>query len=498
MIIVGLGPGGMDFLTVGTLDILKTARNLFIRTGKHPAAEELSEAGIRFSTFDYLYEQCADFERVYVEIAETVVKAAQEGHVVYAVPGHPLVGEESVRRITGFAHEAGVTCKILPAMSFLDPVVASLGLDLSGGLRLTDGLDLTGDRNDCIYGIDPHIPNLIMQVYNPLVASEVKISLMNFYPDEHMVKVIRAAGLPGQERIQEIALFELDRISWIDHLTCVFVPPFHESKSVVSRFPLDRIVDVLERLRDIDGCPWDREQTHTSLKKYLVEETYEVLDAIDEGNMYKVCEELGDLLLQIAFQAQIAREDGFFDMNDVVTAISEKLVRRHPHVFGSATVKTSDEVSVNWEAIKKGELEEKGEIRQSLLDGIPRNLPALMKADKIQHKAAKVGFDWPDYVGALDKVLEEITELRETIPGDNRDRVLEETGDLLFAVVNLARLLKIDAEEALILAVKKFKERFMYMEKQAAQAHSALGQMDLEALDSLWEEAKNRLESKKT
>jgi len=313
-----------------------------------------------------------------------------------------------------------------------------------------------------------------------------------------MITVISAAGIPELERVAEVPLYELDRLTWIDHLTCVYLPPHDETKSVVSRYPLDRMADILEQLRDVNGCPWDREQTHISLKKYLIEETYEVLDAIDEGNMYKVCEELGDLLLQIVFHAQIARESGFFDLNDVIEIISEKLVRRHPHVFGSVSVKNSEEVSANWEEIKKGELEKKGEIRQSLLDGIPKNIPALVKADKIQCKAAKVGFDWPDYSGALDKVKEEISELIEVVSGDDQDRVQDEIGDLLFAVVNLARLLKVNSDEALIMAIQKFKERFVYMENAASQACVNLREMDLQELDMLWEKAKKGLKGKKS
>ena len=496
--IVGLGPGGMDTLTIGTMERLKNAATLMLRTGKHPVADELSLLGIRFSTFDFLYKERPDFAGVYADIAEAVIKAAGEGQVVFAVPGHPLVGEESVRQIIFRAEKAKIEYKIIPAMSFIDPVLTCLGLDLSSGLKLVDGLGLAGQEwtPECIP--DPTVPTLLMQVYNQLVASEVKLSLMNYYPDEHLVTVISAAGSPVQQRVLQVPLFEMDRLQWIDHLTCVFIPPYPDSKTSVSRYPLDSIVDILERLRDIDGCPWDREQTHESLKKYLIEETYEVLDAIDEGNMYKVCEELGDLLLQIAFHAQIAREDGFFDINDVVESISQKIIRRHPHVFGDISVNSSEEVSFNWEEIKKGELAEKGEIRQSLLDGIPRNLPALMKADKIQHKAAKVGFDWPDYMGALDKVFEEIAEIKEALAEKNQDKISDETGDLLFAAVNLARLLKVNSEEALVMAIGKFKERFMYMEKLAAQGATDLQVMDLTALDKLWEEAKSRLKGKKT
>ncbi|MDT3698775.1 MAG: nucleoside triphosphate pyrophosphohydrolase [Thermincola sp.] len=494
---MGLGPGGADSVTIGTWDRLKSAAKLLVRTGEHPAAEELVAAGVRFETFDFLYEKCEDFQEIYREIASSVIKAAISGPVVYAVPGHPLVGEESVRQVISLAGETGITWEVMPAMSFLDPVQTSLGLDISTGLKLLDGLGLAGPAINPAYRPDPLVPNLVMQVYNHRVASEVKLSLMEYYPDEHTIKVIRAAGIPGQEKIAEIPLFELDRLDWIDHLTCVYLPPHRDAKAMVSRFPADPLVDIMERLRDVGGCPWDREQTHESLKKYLVEETYETLEAIDEGNMYKVCEELGDLLLQVAFHAQIAREDGSFDMNDIIEGISRKLVRRHPHVFGGVKVNGSAEVSANWDEIKKGELEEKGEVRQSLLDGIPLSLPALMKADKIQHKAAKVGFDWPDYNGALSKVFEEIAELQEALARGEQKSIFHETGDLIFAVVNLARLLKVNSEEALEATIRKFRERFIYMEKRALQIGVNLQKMDLTELDKLWEEAKVSLEGKK-
>lgn len=492
--IVGLGPGGLENLSVGSLEIMKTASNLLLRTGKHPVVEELRKMGLSFGTFDHLYEQSNNFEEVYTGIAEAVIKESLNGPVVFAVPGHPLVGEESVRKIIKKAGELGISYTVAPAMSFLDPILSALGADVSN-FKLIDGLKLIGEEPLPEAYPEPAIPNIIMQVYNTLIASEVKLTLMRFYPDEHPVKVISAAGVPGLERIENIRLYELDRLKWIDHLTCIYIPPCHESNTIVSRYPVDRLVDLLERLRDVDGCPWDREQTHESLKKYMVEETYEVLDAIDEGNMYKVCEELGDLLLQVVFHAQIARENGFFDVNDITKVISEKIVRRHPHVFADVNVKNSDEVSVNWEEIKKGELKEKGEIRQSLLDGIPKHLPALMKADKIQRKAAKIGFEWPDYTGALDKVFEEINEIKEAISLDRQDLVRDEVGDLLFATVNLSRMLHIDSEEALMLTVKKFRNRFRFMEDWAAKANHKLEEMDLEQLDRLWEEAKLKLKN---
>ncbi len=492
--IIGLGPGCLEAVTLGAFEKMKSSSNLLFRTGIHPVVQELTNLGIKFSTFDYLYEKAMSFDEVYDEISRSVIKVAQISPVVYAVPGHPLVGEESVNRALNLAKEAGIAYEVLPAMSFLDPLLVGLQIEMSN-FKLIDGLKLIGEQPFSEAFPEPLIPNIIMQVYNSMVASEVKLSLMKFYPDEHPIKVVRAVGLPNLERVEDICLYELDRLEWIDHLTCIYVPPYAESKTKVSRYPFDSLVDLMEGLRDEGGCPWDREQTHESLKKYLVEETYEVLDAIDEGNMYKVCEELGDLLLQIAFHAQIARENGFFDINDVTNVISEKIIRRHPHVFGNIHVENSAEVSVNWEEIKKGELQAKGEIRQSLLDGIPKHLPALMKADKIQRKAAKVGFEWPDYTGALDKVTEEIEEVKEAISLEKEDLIRDEIGDLLFASVNLSRMLGVNPEDALLSTVRKFRDRFVFIEKTAAASGVKLEELDLEALDKLWEEAKVRLKS---
>lgn len=251
-------------------------------------------------------------------------------------------------------------------------------------------------------------------------------------------------------------------------------------------FPIDSLVEVMETLRSEQGCPWDKQQTHESLKKYLLEETYEVLDAIDEKNMHKLCEEMGDLLLQIAFHAQISREKGHFDMNDVVKGITQKLIRRHPHVFAGESAETPEQVVKKWEEIKSQEQDKP----KPLLD-VPKNFPALFRAQKIQEKAARVGFDWPDINGAWEKVSEEITELKEAnIKGVGQK---EELGDVLFAVVNLARFMDVNAEEALRDTIDKFVKRFSYIEDQAKLANLNLKDMTLGEMDQLWEEAKVRL-----
>lgn len=251
---------------------------------------------------------------------------------------------------------------------------------------------------------------------------------------------------------------------------------------------LQRLLDIMEKLRSPEGCPWDREQTHQSLKRNLLEETYEVLEAIDTNDPAILVDELGDVLLQVVFHAQIGKESGTFTMEDVINAVSDKLVRRHPHVFADVQVDSVSDVLENWDAIKK--TEKASENRTSLLDGVPKEFPALMRAEKIQKKAAKVGFEWDDIHGAIDKFHEELGEFRDAIQENDPEHLTEELGDLLFALVNIARYVKVDPELALQQSTAKFVQRFHYIEKQAEHSNRNLEDMSLEEMDKLWNEAK--------
>ncbi len=253
---------------------------------------------------------------------------------------------------------------------------------------------------------------------------------------------------------------------------------------------LDRLVNLMARLRGPDGCPWDREQTHQSLKPYLIEETYEALDAIDRDDSDGLRDELGDVLLQVVFHAQLAREDARFTLDDVAATTSEKLIRRHPHVFGKATADTPGQVVDNWEAIKSRERREKG-LNPSILDGIPRQLPALLRARRIQERAARSGFDWQNTDEVVDKVREEVGEFLEAWREADQTGVEEELGDLLFSLVNLARFLKICPENALRKTVRKFETRFRYIEHELAKQGRNPQDASLEEMDRLWEASKN-------
>jgi MazG family protein len=247
--------------------------------------------------------------------------------------------------------------------------------------------------------------------------------------------------------------------------------------------PIDRLKQIVQRLRAPDGCPWDREQTHESLKPHVIEECYELVDAIDDKDDQGMLEELGDLLLQVVLHAQMASEEGRFDFDSVADVISEKLIRRHPHVFGDTKLATSDAVLKQWDAIKRREKTE----RASALDGVPRGLPALARAQKTQSKAARVGFDWANAEGSLQKVKEEIEELERVETGE---KLAEELGDLLFSVVNFARKSKLDAEELLQAATRKFSDRFRKMEALAESRGLSFSSLTLSEMDELWEQVK--------
>ena len=253
----------------------------------------------------------------------------------------------------------------------------------------------------------------------------------------------------------------------------------------------EMLLDIMARLRGPGGCPWDREQTRTSLKAYLIEEAYEVLEAIEAGDPDALQEELGDLLLQVVFHAQIARELGDFTMADLLERLCEKLVTRHPHVFGDASVGSASEALVQWEAIKQREAEAQGR-RRSVIDGVPRALPALLRAQRLQTKAGRVHFDWPDARAAWEKVKEEVVETNEALASGDRERVREELGDVLFSVVNVARLAAIDAEDALGTAIEKFQRRFTGMEADLIARGRSVTTVSQEELERSWRAAKAR------
>jgi len=479
--VLGLGAGDIEQLPVGIYRRLQKASPLYLRTGEHPVVRSLEEEGIQFHSFDEIYEKHDRFEDVYEEIVSILLEKVREGDVFYAVPGHPLVAEKTVQLLLEAERKQLCNVVIEGGQSFLDPLFTSLQIDPIEGFQLVDA---TAFRLDELQ-LKHHI--IFCQVYDQFVASEVKLALMEQLPDEYEIYVVTAAG-SKQEKIEKIPLYELDRVTTLNNLASVYVPPVKEETLLYQRFETLRYV--IATLRGPNGCPWDRKQTHESLKKYLLEEAYELLDAIDEQDDDHIVEELGDVLLQVMLHAQIGEDEGMFSINDVIYNITEKMIRRHPHVFADVNVENADEVVQNWESIKA---KEKGTNTASLLDGVAKSLPGLLKAYQYQKKAAKVGFDWQDVEPMWQKVSEEIGEFQqEASIKNNKQKLTNEFGDLLFALVNIARYYEIDPEEALAMTNRKFYRRFSYMEEQIKEQGLDITSLTLEELDAFWEKAKKQ------
>lgn len=520
--IVGLGPGAVGHLSLETMGFLQNCAQVILRTAVHPTVAELEKQNVKFTSCDDLYEKAVSFEEVYNSVVERVLAAAQNGDVVYAVPGSPLVAEKTVVLMRTAVKEQGVKLVIKPSMSFLDLAYVELGIDPIAGLQIIDAQDFAE-----IAGAGQH-PLMITQVYSQMVASDLKIALMDVLPDEYEIYFLRNLGLPDEE-CRPIKLYELDRQPNIDHLTSAYVPPLAEGaentvfekvedaadvpgiitfgededdfadegeeegyaedflpEAGFDDFDIQPLADVMRTLREPGGCPWDREQTHKSIRSNMIEEVYEYLEAVDADDVAGMREELGDVLMQVVFHARMAQEAGRFDLQDVIDEVVDKLIRRHPHVFGDTHVDNSDEVLVNWEAIKKQEKQE----RKHVLDGVTQGLPALLRAYKLQSKAAKVGFDWPDSASVWAKVQEELGELQEALQAGDKAAAESELGDVLFAVVNYVRHYGIEPEVALDGTNNRFAARFNYVEKQVEDSGKGWQDFTLAELDKFWDEAK--------
>jgi len=471
--VVGLGPAGPELVTPQTLDEISRTSRRFLRTSRHPAAAVSSD----WITFDSVYDRAANFADVYEEIADTLIGEAVGGDLVYAVPGSPLVLERTVELLREAASAGRVELEVLPAMSFLDVAWSRLAIDpVEEGVRLIDGhLFATAAAGQTG-------PLLVAHCHATHVLSDIKLAVES---GPRSVVVLQRLGL-ADERVFEVEWAELDREVDADHLTSIYIPELAEP--VAAEFVrFDELVRVLR-----EKCPWDREQTHASLRRYLLEETHETLEALDARAALDdsvvdhslddhLAEELGDLLYQIFFHARLGAERGAFTVADVARGVHEKLVVRHPHVFGDVDADDTSTVLRNWEQIKAAE---KG--RRSAMDGIPPALPGLMLALKVQKRAASAGFDWDGGAEvAYRDVEDELAEVR-------ADPSEHEVGDLLFAAVQVARRLDHDPEAALRAAAQRFARRFRAVEQLASDSGVGLTALDEAGLTALWETAKSR------
>lgn len=480
LVVVGLGPAGLEATRDAERALLEDPGvTVVVRTAYHPAAEEL--AAIRgVIACDDLYEDSGGFDEVYRAIAARVIEAAAIAPTVYAVPGSVVVGERTVPLVIAAAEREGIAVEVRPGASFIELACAAVGVDPIGdGLQILDGRHLP----------DPlplHLPTLVTQVDSPLVAAEVSVSLGRTLQDDASVTIIDRVGT-DDAAVTTVPLSALTSATFGPRTT-LFLPA--ASVGILGLIATNRI---LRR-----ECPWDAKQTHHTLVSHLVEETYETVEAIsrlparapggdpDLGAYAELEEELGDLLIQVVFHSTMAYEAGAFDFDEVAEGIRRKVVARHPHVFGDVEVANAEEVIGNWEAIKTIEKQ-----RASLMDDVPDAVPGMSRADKIQGRASAVGFDWSEPGPVFDKVGEELDELRAV--SAEPERATDELGDVLFAVVNLARHLGVDPEVALARANDKFAARFRVVERLGAERGLNLRELSLEELDALWDEAKHGL-----
>lgn len=479
IIVMGLGAGDLNQLPYGVYKKLKMVKRCYTRTIDHPVIAELQQEGILFDSFDTVYEKYDSFKEVYEHISDTLIELAKESDVLYTVPGHPMVAEMTVQLLIEKTAARGIELSIEGGQSFLDALFQAVKIDPIDGFQLLDGTALKKDELQ----VTQHL--IIGQVYDAFMASEVKLTLMEKYPDDYEVALVTAAG-SEQEVVKWLPLYELDREAELSNLTSVYVPPIKDAALLNKEFT--NLRRIIAELRGPNGCPWDQQQTHESLKKYLLEEAYELIDAINDDDTDAVISELGDVLLQVMLHAQIGEDEGMFSVDDVIEAISEKMIRRHPHVFSDTEVSSVDDVKNNWAEIKRAESNEQEP--ESLLDGVEKSLPQLLVAYDYQKRAAKVGFDWKEEAPMWDKVMEEIAEFREAVQHKDEKEMQKEYGDIIFALVNIARFFDIYPEEALQTTNRKFAERFRYIEQCVKQEGKAFADYTLEQLDQFWNEAK--------
>lgn len=473
VVVVGLGPGDDSLVTPATLETIASTTPRFLRTARHPSAHLVAEA----TSFDEVYEKADTFDEVYRTIGERLASEAHShGRILYAVPGSPLVLERTVAHLRA---RTDIETRIHPAISFLDEAWRALGIDpVEHGVRLVDGHEFA------VSAAGHSGAMLVAHTHANWVLSDIKLSIEDPDPNTTVI-VLHHLGLPD-EQVVTTTWSDMDRVVEADHLTSLFIP----SLGVPVGAELVAFHSLSRTLRE--RCPWDQEQTHQSLVRYLLEETYELVDAIerldpeDPGSDADFIEELGDVLYQVAFHAAIAEEQGRFTIADVARDVHDKLVARHPHVFGDLDATTAAEVEATWDAIKKTEKPS----RKAIFDGVVAASPSLLLATKTQQRAAKAGFDWPDHSGPLDKVREELDEVMAAISTGDTDALHGEIGDLLFAVVNVARHLDIEPESALRSAVGKFRSRVEAVERLVLEQGAKMDQMTLSELDELWKVVK--------
>jgi tetrapyrrole methylase family protein / MazG family protein len=476
--IIGIANGKKENLTIKAYEKIESAEKLFLQTGEIPFGNELKKD---YKTFDRFFEESEDFDILKKSIAKELVHNSKQSNIVFCALGD-IAQNEVVSEIIEEANKGKIELEIiygLPCdcenigMAMVNKEIKPYGIKTISGYSF----EMPDNSNEGMH---------IYEIDSLYLASEIKIELLKIFGGDKTVYISNE-----QTKSKKILLEELDRQQGYGYSFCAYIPPSQFNDK--TGYTFSDLLKIMSVLRSVDGCPWDKEQTHKTLRKFLLEESYEVLDAIENDSMDMLYDELGDVLLQVVFHGQIGKEHREFDSLDITTAICKKMISRHPHVFGQTIANTSKKVLDNWEKLKE---EEKGidSFTHNLKD-VPKAMPSLMRSQKVQKRAAACGFDWDDYRLPLKKVYEELGELEEDIKQEKNPE--EEMGDLLFAITNLARHLKINAEMTLYKGVEKFIMRFEDMEKQAEESNISLDKMTLDEMDLLWEKSKKRMSLKK-
>jgi tetrapyrrole methylase family protein/MazG family protein len=477
--LLGLGPGNLELVTREAWSLLNSISEIYLLTAHHPAVKEFPE-GLKVHSFGEMLEHEGDYVRLFNHIVKNVMELGRrpEG-VVYGIPGHPLMTEETGPEIFRQAKAEGLPIRLVEGVSLIDSALTSIGLQTSPSLSLIDATELETKYHPLF---PPNIPVLITRIHSKGSLKKIKTTLLTLFPGDHPVELVHTGGSSGII-VEDLPLDQIDQSNKNEFIAILYLPPLGVHTS------FEEFEELIAHLRSPEGCPWDREQTHQSLRRNLMEETFETLEAIDRDDLELMQEEFGDLLLQIILHTQIASENNEFTMPDVIRGIYTKLVLRHPHVFGDVVLKDAQLVIENWERLKALERGENEEKEKGLLGGISTSMPALAVADSYQRRAARVGFDWHEIEGVIEKIKEEIEEFKDA---EGNEEKVEEIGDILFAIANLARWVDVDPEAALRKANDQFRKRFAVIEAEAKRKGKQLIDMTFEEMNEIWEQAKKQ------
>lgn len=470
--IIGLGAGSVDDLTLKAHKALNENIPTFTRTDRHPIIKELKEK-FDIKSFDDFFEKYETFDEVYEKITDNILELVEKHSIInYCTAGSPYYGDIVTKKLLN-EYKDKINIIIIDGMSFLDKCIKLSGFSDYKSIKILDCLETDE------FSFDINSLNIITQVYDSEMASLLKLKLMEAFPDDSSILKIDVL----EENVNKMPLFMLDQEKNYGFSTYFCILPIEISENTV--YNVTNLCRIVKILRGPDGCPWDRKQTHESIRQHVIEEAYEVVDAIDNDDIDNLIEELGDLLFQVVFHAEIGSEDGYFNLNDIVTNLCNKMYTRHPHVFGEVKAGNVDEALESWETSKQKE--KNLDTYTDNLKNVPKALSPLSRSYKIQKRAAEVGFDWPDVEGAILKIKEELFEFIEEYNENNSKEMEEEFGDLLFALVNFARFQKINPDVALNKTINKFIKRFEYIETHSKKD---LKEMTLEEMDELWEKSK--------